>query len=228
MIEPGPILITCGPTYEPIDEVRRLTNFSTGRHATLLAEGLAAAGWKVTMLRGTQTSYAPPTQAHHIIPFTTRDSLKEALINESKSEDYLAVLHAAAVGDFEINGILDMDNQPVSAKKISGSTQELKILLKPAPKLIRHLRTWFPRAAIVGWKYELEGKRPQTLQKAWRQIVDCQSDACVANGSAYGDGFGFCTPPAEHIHLENDESLLRHLLSWLPEACTLRQTAITA
>jgi phosphopantothenoylcysteine synthetase/decarboxylase len=227
MIEPGPLLITCGPTYEPIDEVRRLTNSSTGRLATLLAEGLSAAGWQVTLLRSTQTSYPPPAHAH-IIPFTTRDSLKEALLAQSKAQDHLAVLHAAAVGDFEINGILDIDNQPVSAKKISGSTQELKLILKPAPKIIRHLRTWFPRAALVGWKYELEGKRPQALQKAWRQIVDCQTDASIANGTAYGDGFGFCTAPSSHLHLENEEALIRHLISWLPEACTLRQTAVSA
>jgi phosphopantothenoylcysteine synthetase/decarboxylase len=227
MIDPGPILITSGPTYEPIDEVRRLTNFSTGRHATLLADGLAAAGWPVTMLRGTQSAYPPPARAS-ILPFTTRETLKEALITQSKSQDYLAVLHVAAVGDFEINAILDINNEPIEAKKISGTTQEIKLILKPAPKLIRNLRAWFPRAVLVGWKYELEGKRPQALQKAWRQIVDCESDASIANGTAYGDGFGFCTTPSGHLHLENEEGLLQHLLNWLPEACTTRQTGTHA
>lgn len=227
MIEPGHVLITCGPTYEPIDQVRRLTNFSTGRHATLIADGLAAAGWQVTLLRGTHSTYPPPEHAS-IIPFTTRDSLKDLLITQSKSREFLAVLHAAAVGDFEINAILDADNQPVEAKKISGSSQELRLLLKPAPKLIRNLRAWFPKAVLVGWKYELEGKRPQALQKAWRQILDCESDASVANGTAYGDGFGFCTSPSQHLHMESEESLIRHLVTWLPEACTIRQTAVTA
>ncbi|HVY71907.1 MAG TPA: phosphopantothenoylcysteine decarboxylase, partial [Verrucomicrobiae bacterium] len=35
------VIVTCGPSYEPIDEVRRLTNFSTGELGVLLAEELA-------------------------------------------------------------------------------------------------------------------------------------------------------------------------------------------
>jgi len=221
------ILVTCGPTYEPIDEVRRLTNFSTGRHGSMIVDSLAEAGWKVTVLRGVQSTYAPPEHGL-ILPFTTRDSLKEELIRLSREQEFAAVFHAAAVGDFEINAILDIDNQPIVDKKISGNSQEVKLLLKPAPKLIRNLRNWFPKSVLVGWKYELDGKRPQAMQKAWRQMADCQSDACVANGKAYGDGFGFCTPPAEHQHFESEEALVRHILQWLPEATTIRQTSVQA
>ncbi|MDX6765900.1 MAG: phosphopantothenoylcysteine decarboxylase [Candidatus Methylacidiphilales bacterium] len=221
------VLVTCGPTYEPIDEVRRLTNFSTGRHGAVIVDSLAAAGWHVTVLRGVQSTFAPPKHGQ-ILPFTTRDSLKAELIRLSKEQEFAAVFHAAAVGDFEINAILDIDNQPVIAKKISGSSQEIKLLLKPAPKLIRNLRGWFPKSVLVGWKYELEGKRPQAVQKAWKQMVDCDSDACVANGTAYGEGFGFCTQPAEHAHFETEESLIRHIVTWLPEATTIRQTSVRA
>jgi phosphopantothenoylcysteine decarboxylase/phosphopantothenate--cysteine ligase len=38
------VIVTCGPSYEPIDQVRRLTNFSTGELGVLLSDELARAG----------------------------------------------------------------------------------------------------------------------------------------------------------------------------------------
>src|SRR3954471_6241897 len=50
-------LVTAGPTYEPLDEVRRLTNFSTGQLGTELAAFLTANGHRVTLLIGEQSTY---------------------------------------------------------------------------------------------------------------------------------------------------------------------------
>ncbi len=210
------VIVTAGPTYEPIDEVRRITNFSTGRTGTLLAEGLAGAGFRVVLMRGEGASFRLPAAKSGIgvETFTTRESLKKLLAAHSHAP-LRGLLHAAAIGDFEVNALLDKDNQPVEEKKISSGVSELKIHLKPAAKLIRNLRGWFPSALIVGWKYELIGKREQTLTKGWRQLVDCDTDGCVVNGKAYGDGFGFCTPPQEHLHVNTDEELIEHLTGWL-------------
>jgi hypothetical protein len=46
----------------------------------------------------------------------------------------------------------------------------------------------------VGWKYEVDGTREQVIEKASRQIFENQTDACVANGPAYGEDFGLVTP----------------------------------
>ena len=54
------VLITSGPSYEPIDEVRRLTNFSTGELGTRLATGLQATGFDVTWLRGEGSTFPVP------------------------------------------------------------------------------------------------------------------------------------------------------------------------
>ena len=51
-------IVTAGPTFEPLDDVRRLTNFSTGRLGTELANFLAARGHKVTLLIGETATYA--------------------------------------------------------------------------------------------------------------------------------------------------------------------------
>src|SRR2546430_17241928 len=50
-------LVTAGPTYEPLDEVRRLTNFSTGQLGTELAAFLTTCGHRVTVLIGEQATY---------------------------------------------------------------------------------------------------------------------------------------------------------------------------
>ena len=46
------VVVTCGPSYEPIDEVRRLTNFSTGELGILLANALSSAGYDVLCFKG--------------------------------------------------------------------------------------------------------------------------------------------------------------------------------
>ena len=50
-------IVTCGPSYEPIDEVRRLTNFSTGELGTILAAALARAGVETLCLRGVAATW---------------------------------------------------------------------------------------------------------------------------------------------------------------------------
>ena len=65
-------------------------------------------------------------------------------------------------------------------------------MLAPAAKVLPKLRQWFREARIVGWKYELAGSREEAFAKAYRQIAECATDACVLNGAAYGDGYALC------------------------------------
>ena len=64
-------IVTAGPTYENLDNVRRLTNFSTGRLGTELANFLAARGHDVTLLIGEQATYAGERRAQRVELFTT-------------------------------------------------------------------------------------------------------------------------------------------------------------
>src|SRR5581483_2773062 len=92
-------IVTAGPTYEPLDQVRRLTNFSTGRLGAELAGFLVECGHQVTLLVGAQAIYRENHRAQTVEYFTTtsdlRDKLKESAVN---SPD--AIFHAAAVSDF--------------------------------------------------------------------------------------------------------------------------------
>jgi phosphopantothenoylcysteine decarboxylase/phosphopantothenate--cysteine ligase len=69
--------------------------------------------------------------------------------------------------------------------------------LVPTPKIIAELRGWFPQTKIVGWKFEATGNRADALRAAKKQIADCATDFCVANGPAYGNGFNLVSANAQ-------------------------------
>ena len=75
------------------------------------------------------------------------------------------------------------------SKKISTRDGNLFVELVPTPKIISELRGWFPQTKIVGWKFEADGRRADALRAAEKQISDCVTDFCVANGPAYGKSF---------------------------------------
>ena len=190
-------LVTAGPTYEPLDDVRRLTNFSTGRLGAELANFLAARGHRVTLLRGVSATYSGDCSTAAVKLFSTTADLR-AKLKAFSGKKVDAIFHAAAVSDFAFGQMFTRDAagnwQPFKpTKKISTRGGNLFVELKPTPKIIAELRGWFPRTRIVGWKFEADGKRPDALRAARKQITDCATDACVANGPAYGPGFGLVT-----------------------------------
>ena len=211
-------IVTAGPTYEPLDDVRRLTNFSTGRLGTELANFLAARGHTITLLLGALATHNGKCDAQSIQSFTTTADLQakfKALSgkspgkNSSKKVD--AIFHAAAVSDF---GFGQMFTRGAAGKlvpfkpsrKIPTRRGELLVELVPTPKIIAGLRRQFPQTKIIGWKYEADGKRANAISAAQKQITDCATDACVANGPAYGLGFGLITPTSQ-THFRNPQSL---------------------
>lgn len=186
-------IVTAGPTFEPLDDVRRLTNFSTGRLGTGLANFLAVRGHRVTLLIGESATYAGERKTQSVKVFSTTSDLRAQLKSFSgKKVD--AIFHAAAVSDFAFGKVFTRDAtgrlKPAKpSKKISTRDGSLLVRLVPTPKIIAELRGWFPRTKITGWKFEVTGGRAAALRAAKRQIADCRTDFCVANGPAYGKGF---------------------------------------
>lgn len=207
-------IVTAGPTYEPLDNVRRLTNFSTGRLGSELATFLSGRGHEVTLLIGQMATYRGERQAKHVETFTTTADLRERLMALSHNS-VGGVFHAAAVSDFGFGKILlrsaDGELKQVKSGKISTREGTLLAELKPTPKIIAELRDWFPQARLVGWKYEVDGDRAGVLRLAERQLAECLTDACVANGAAYGKGFGLVTGAGNWIHLPDTATLFSAL-----------------
>ena len=195
------IIVTCGPSYEPIDEVRRITNFSTGKLGTRLARSLAQAGHEVTCFKGVGATTQEGAEPARVVPFTTNDDLAAKLHALENRGAIGAVFHAAALADFKI------ERTRGGPRKISSRAGAVTLTLVPSGKLIRELRDLFPKAKIVGWKYELDGPREAVLAKAGRQLAENRTDVCVVNGAAYGRGFGACAAGQPPVHLADTAAL---------------------
>jgi phosphopantothenoylcysteine synthetase/decarboxylase len=210
-------IVTAGPTYEPMDDVRRLTNFSTGRLGSELVNFLASKGHEVTLLIGQQATFRGERHAHQVQTFSTTTDLRERL-RAFDGDSIDAVLHAAAVSDFRFGKIWMRTEQGELAEMKTGkvSTRQGTLLaeLLTTPKIISELLQWFPAARLVGWKFEVDGYRAAVVRQAEKQLADCGTDACVANGPAYGPGFGLVRLNS-HAHLSDTAGLfeaLEHLL----------------
>lgn len=208
------VLVTCGPSYEPIDAARRLTNFSTGRLGIALSNAFAARGWDVACLKGEQATCADPLHARRGLSFSTNDDLAAKLASLAAEGGWDAVLHAAALCDFRVERVLNEQGGAIASPKFSSREGRLNLVLAPATKVLPQLRGWFPQARIVGWKYELAGSRADAFGKAFAQLAEGGTDACVLNGAAYGSGFACCTPSSVHACADN-EALAAWLVRWL-------------
>lgn len=190
-------LVTAGPTCEPLDAVRRLTNVSTGALGSRLANYLVERGHSVTLLLSTYARHHGEQKAQRRETFTTTAELQDRL-RQAAGQRVDAVFHAAAVSDFTFGRVwerqADGTLRELRAGKLSTRAGTLLVELTPTPKLLAHLRDWFPRARLIGWKYEVDGTRADALARAERQLADCRTDACVVNGPAYGEGFGLVRP----------------------------------
>lgn len=207
-------VVTAGPTDEPLDTVRRLTNFSTGQLGSDLAAYLTEKGHHVFLLRGRGSTFRTPAKTALVIEFTTVADLEQHLRSMS-SQRIDVVFHAAAVGDFRFGKV--WARQPSGGLKELGegkiSTRHGTLLaeLLPTPKLIMKFRDWFPKAWLVGWKYEVDGDQSSAIARAKEQIVHTRTDVCVINGPAYGEGYGVLTQESEHQHLPDPPALFECL-----------------
>ncbi len=203
-------VVTAGPTYEPLDAVRRLTNFSTGTLGSQLANFLVTRGHQVTLLLGEGATYAGEQRAQHLVRFTTTEDLSQKIASLTAAPPG-AIFHTAAVSDFRIAKLFRRTPGgqliPIEGNKIPTRLGTLVAELSPTPKIISRLRLLFPDTLLVGWKYEVDGRRASVLRLARNQMKRCQTDACVANGRAYGHGYGLVIDAEKPMHCERNEDL---------------------
>ena len=211
-------IVTAGPTYEPLDEVRRLTNFSTGRLGTDLAGFLTRHGHNVTLLIGEQATHAGERQAKRVEIFTTTENLSEKL-RAMAANSVNAVFHTAAVSDFAVGKIWRQSPEgkrhEIKSRKIPTRDGALLVELAPAPKIITQLRGWFPEARLVGWKYEVEGNQEDAIRAGEKQISESATNVSVINGPAYGRGFGVVRSGQPCVHLSDAAMLFIFLERFL-------------
>lgn len=140
------ILMTGGGTQEAIDDVRVLTNRSTGRSASALATLFSELGFDVTLLRA-KDAVAPTAPDVRQQTFVSHEDLKKTLQKELAQGTYSHVIHMAAVSDYLIDQIL-LNGTPIKSHK-TPSGGELSLVLRPSEKLLPSLKSWSPHPLQV-------------------------------------------------------------------------------
>jgi phosphopantothenoylcysteine decarboxylase/phosphopantothenate--cysteine ligase len=142
LLEGVRVLITAGPTFEPIDAVRGITNRSSGRMGYAVAQAALEAGARVTIVSG-PTSIAPPAGAH-VVPVTTAAQMLEAV--EAEVEQARIFVSVAAVADYRVA-------QP-SGTKIKKSEQALTLELVPTVDILARVASRPTPPFCVGFAAE--------------------------------------------------------------------------
>ena len=160
------ILITAGPTIEPIDPVRYLSNYSTGRMGFELARAAKGRNYEVILISG-PTSLKPPEGVQFISIKTALDMRKEVFKFFKRAD---CVVMAAAVSDFR--------PASVSKKKIKKFSREtFSLKLKRNPDILSELARIKGQRILVG--YSLETERP--IENAKKKLKSKNLDIIVVN-----------------------------------------------
>lgn len=151
------VLITGGPTYEPLDPVRFLGNRSSGKTAIALAEAALARGAEVDLVLGpTHLSPSSSTDHLHLHRVETAEEMLRAA-EKSFSATHLS-LFAAAVSDYRPEQAAD--------QKIKKTDQALQLPLKPNPDILKTLAgTKSPGQCVVGFALETQDAEENGYQK---------------------------------------------------------------
>jgi phosphopantothenoylcysteine decarboxylase / phosphopantothenate---cysteine ligase len=187
VFEPGDlagvrILVTAGPTHEPIDPVRFIGNRSSGTMGVSVAAEAARRGADVTLVLGPGT--VPPPAGVDVVHVETADEMHAAVTDRAGDAD--VVVMAAAVADFRPKSVAD-----VKLKKESGVPE---LVLEPTPDIIAELGEAKRTGQIlVGFAAETGDVEAAGTAKLRRKHLDL----LVANvvGRA-GTGFGSSTNDA--------------------------------
>jgi phosphopantothenoylcysteine decarboxylase/phosphopantothenate--cysteine ligase len=174
------ILVTAGGTVEPIDNVRFITNISSGKMGIALADACARKGAKVILLKSKNS--VVPRQPMQIHEFTTATEL-EVLLNK-KIKKCTHCFHAAAVSDFSVE---------FKAGKRS-SRKQLNLILTPRKKLYLNLKQINPQLKLFLFKAEYRKPIDLLIKKAQSLIKNNNIDGVIINDIGQPDrGFNVDT-----------------------------------
>jgi len=170
------ILITAGPTYEKIDPVRFIGNYSSGKMGFALAEECAARGAEVTLIAGPVQIKTIHPNIHRIDVESAQEMYEASVANYPSSD---AGILCAAVADFTPEHVAD--------KKIKRKGDELTVVLKPTHDIAASLgKMKRDDQLLAGFALETNDE----LQNAQSKLERKNFDFIVLN-SLNDEGAGF-------------------------------------
>lgn len=167
------VLVTAGPTREPIDPVRYISNRSSGKMGYALARAALRRGAEVTLVSG-PTALAPPPGVR-FVPVQTAEEMRDAVLHHLP--EATIVVKAAAVADYRVR-------QP-AAEKIKGK-RDVVLELTPNPDILAEVAARRTGAFLVGFAAETG----DVVARARTKLAEKGIDLLVANDvSQAGVGF---------------------------------------
>ena len=187
------ILITAGPTQEPLDPVRYLTNHSTGKMGYAIARVAAYRGAEVTLVTGPAT--LPRPRFANVIEVTTAREMFESVTLLSREQDW--IIKAAAVADYRPSSV-----SPEKVKKKNGN---LFIDLERTDDILAYLGAHKREGQFLcGFSMETENMMENSREKLKKKNLDM----IVANNlKVDGAGFGTDTNVVTLITSESELEL---------------------
>jgi phosphopantothenoylcysteine decarboxylase / phosphopantothenate---cysteine ligase len=172
------LLITAGPTHEPIDAVRFLGNRSSGRLGVALADEAARRGWSVTLLLGPVTR-TPSDSRVRLLRFRTCSDLERLLQDEAPRCSVLVM--AAAVADYR-----PKVDPSFFGGKFRRKNENLTLELEPTPDLLAQVASRRkPDQLLIGFALE---PREELLASARQKLERKKVDLVVGNPLETMDG----------------------------------------
>jgi len=169
------VLVTAGPTREPIDPVRYISNRSSGKMGYALAAAAAARGATVTLVTGPTELSSPPRAT--VVKVETAQEMRQAVLAEFAGAD--VVIKAAAVADYR--------PQTAATQKIKKRADNLTLALTKNPDILAELGALKSGQLLVGFAAETE----DLLAHAGEKLARKNLDLIVANDvTLAGAGFG--------------------------------------
>ena len=159
------ILVTAGPTQEPFDPVRFISNYSSGKMGYALAVMARRRGAAVTLVSGPTALPAPPGVA--FVPVRTAVEMRDAVL--ANLAEATVVVKAAAVADYR-----PAVCEPVKIKKKEGS---LTVHLERNPDIISEIASRKGDRIVVGFSMESD----HLLEHARKKLIEKGMDFIVAN-----------------------------------------------
>jgi len=168
------VLVTAGPTHEPIDPVRYLSNRSSGKMGYALAQEAADRGAQTILVSGPTALTAP--RGVEVIQVETAQQMRAAILDHLPKTT--VVIKAAAVSDYRLS-------KP-SKSKLKKSETSHTLELVPNPDILKEIGAQKGARIVVGFAAETG----DLLRQAERKLKEKNLDLIVANDVTW-EGAGF-------------------------------------
>jgi phosphopantothenoylcysteine decarboxylase/phosphopantothenate--cysteine ligase len=159
------VLITAGPTQEPLDPVRYISNRSSGKMGYALAEAAASRGARVILVSG-PVQLAPPAKVE-VVRVRTAVEMRDAVMARLDGADI--VIKSAAVADFHLAKVPD--------QKVKKTAARISLELDPTPDILAEVGRKKTHQLLVGFAAETQN----LVQEARRKLAAKNCDMVVGN-----------------------------------------------